>query len=93
MDATAVIDQIQARLQAVAAARPFRFRATWRADAEAHLARLSTLEGYTEAEIAHAEAVYQRPFPTVFRTNLARMGRRHIDLFRGTDLIRPRSFA
>lgn len=86
MDAAAVIADAQRRLVAMAENPPFVFRKTSQDLINAHLRRLVTFTGYTEQQVAEAEAQLGGRFPEVFRSYLREMGRRPGELFTGSDL-------
>jgi SMI1 / KNR4 family (SUKH-1) len=69
-----------------AARRPYVFRKTPRHLIEAHHRRRTTLVGYTESEVAGAEARLRVQFPSVFREYLLEMAKSPGELFRGSDL-------
>jgi hypothetical protein len=79
------INGICLRLEGLASNRPYRFVNTPRDAAEAFQQLQTSFEGYSEAEIAQAEKRLGVVFPLLFRTYLMRMGKRHGDLFVGSD--------
>src|SRR5262245_6485897 len=85
-DAVAKIDEVRRRLVALAGDPPFRFVHNTAAEAAEYLRNVTTFVGFEEAEVAAAEARLGLRFPAVFREFLLRMGRRHGDLFCGSDL-------
>ncbi|MCB9611354.1 MAG: SMI1/KNR4 family protein [Sandaracinus sp.] len=86
MDVESLVTSWQKRLVAMEDDRPFRFVDTTRSEAERYLASRRTFRGFSEAEIAEAEARLQGTFPHVFRTYLLRMGQSPGALFTGSDL-------
>lgn len=86
MDTELLVTSWQTRLVAMIDDRPFRFLDTTRRDAERYLAERKTFCGFSEEEIAAAEARLGGEFPRVFRTYLRRMGRAPGELFCGSDL-------
>lgn len=86
MDAAPIIAGWKRRLTALAEDPPYVYRDTPRHLIERHHRRLTTFVGYTEAEVAEAEARLGLRFPAVFREFLRQMARSPGDLFRGGDL-------
>src|SRR4051794_9900836 len=75
MDAVRIISDVKSRLVAMANDPPYVYRNTPRDLIEQEQRRLTTFVGFTEAEVAGAEARLGVRFPTVFRTFLLEMGK------------------
>jgi hypothetical protein len=65
---------------------PFRFVDNTAAEVAEYLRNITTFVGFGEAEVAAVETRVGRRFPAMFREFLLRMGRRHGDLFCGSDV-------
>jgi hypothetical protein len=85
-DPESAIAHVIDRLTAMAEDPPFRFLETPRRQAERYLQGLKTFAGYSNTEIARAEAELNVRFPVSFRTYLGRMGKNRGELFRGSDV-------
>ncbi|HZF11591.1 MAG TPA: SMI1/KNR4 family protein [Thermoanaerobaculia bacterium] len=86
MDAAPIIAGWKRRLVALADRPEYVFRDTPHHLIEQHDRRLTTFAGYTETEVAAAEARLDVRFPGVFREYLREMAKSPGDLFRGSDL-------
>jgi hypothetical protein len=86
MDAASIIAGWKQRLVALAETPDFVFRDTPQYLIEQHYRRLTAFVGYSEAEVAAAEATLGVRFPAVFRQFLREMAKSPGDLFRGSDL-------
>jgi len=85
-DASALVAEWKRRLAAMAEEPPHVFRDTPPHLVEAHRRRLTTFAGYTEAEVADAEARLGVRFPAVYRAFLRELAKSPGELFRGSDL-------
>jgi hypothetical protein len=86
MDAASIIAGWKQRLTALADSPEFVYRDTPQHLIEQDYRRLTTFAGYTEAEVAAAEARLGVRFPAVFRQYLLEMAKSPGDLFRGSNL-------
>jgi hypothetical protein len=86
VDAASIIDGWKRRLVALAENPEYVFRDTPRHLIEQHHQRLTEFVGYTEGEVAAAEARLGVRFPAVFREYLRTMAKSPGDLFRGSRL-------
>src|SRR5262245_9793735 len=86
LEAASIIADWKQRLVALAESPPYVFRDTPTYLVKAHHCRLTTFVGFTESEVAGAEARLGASFPAVFRTYLLEMAKSPGDLFRGSDL-------
>jgi SMI1/KNR4 family protein SUKH-1 len=86
MDASAIIAGWKKRLIALADNPEYVFRDTPRHLIKEHYRRLTTFVGYSEPEVAAAEARLGVRFPAVFRQYLLEMAKSPGDLFCGSDL-------
>jgi hypothetical protein len=86
MDAAEIIAGWKRRLIGLAETPNYVFRDTPDDLIEQHRQRLTTFAGYSEADVADAEARLGVRFPTVFREYLREMARSPGDLFCGSDL-------
>src|SRR5262245_13725031 len=86
MSAASIVADWKRRLIALAENRPYVFRDTPKHLIDQHERRLTTFAGYTESEVADAEAQLRARFPDVFREFLLQMAKSPGDLFRGSDL-------
>ena len=86
MNANSIIAAWKRRLVRMAENPPYVFRDTPRHLIEQHCRRLTTFAGYSEPEVAEAEARLGVRFPAVFRTYLREMAKSPGDLFCGSDL-------
>ena len=85
-DAAELVAGWQRRLIALAETPEHLVRETPRHLIEEHHGRRTTFAGYTEAEVAEAEARLGMRFPAVFRAYLRAMAKSPGDLFRGSEL-------
>jgi hypothetical protein len=86
MDAPSIVVDWKRRLITMAENPPYVFRDTAQHLIEQHHRRLTTFVGYSELEVAEAEARLGIRFPVVFRTYLREMAKSPGDLFRGSHL-------
>ena len=84
--ASAIVAEWKRRLTAMAEEPPYVFRDTPPQLVEAHRRRLTTFAGYSESEVAEAEARLGVRFPAVYRAFLREMAKSPGELFRGSDL-------
>lgn len=75
-------------MDALNTVRPFRYRDTTRAEAEAHMAHLAKVSGCSDTEIESAERALRVRLPLSFRQYLSAMGHKPGALFVGSDLAR-----
>lgn len=92
MDAALIIADWKRRLTVLTENPAYVFRDTPQRLIDEHHRRMSTFAGYSEAEVAKAEATLGVQFPMVFRTYLREMAKSPGDLFRGSDLPRIDQF-
>jgi hypothetical protein len=90
--AGAIVAEWKRRLAAMVEDPPYVFRDTPPHLVEAHRRRLTTFAGFTEAEVAEAEARLGVRFPAVYRAFLREMAKSPGELFRGSDLARVGDF-
>jgi hypothetical protein len=86
MDAASIVSDWKKRIIAMAENPPYVFRNTPQNLIDQHQRKLTTFSGYSETEVAEAEARLGVKFPKVFRTFLREIGRSPGDLFSGSDL-------
>jgi hypothetical protein len=86
MDAASLVAGWKRRLIALADTPEYVYRNTPQHLIEQNYRRLTTFVGYSEAEVAAAEAQLGVQFPTVFRQYLLEMAKSPGDLFGGGDL-------
>lgn len=86
MDAATIIAGWKQRLTALAENPEYVFRDTPQDLIEQHYRRLTTFIGYSEPEVAAAEARLGVRFPAVFRQYLLEMAKSPGELFRGSHL-------
>lgn len=86
MDAAPVIAGWKRRLVLLAETPEYVFRDTPRHLIEQHYQRLTTFVGYSEPEVADAEARLGVQFPAVFREYLREMAKSPGELFRGSHV-------
>jgi hypothetical protein len=86
VDASPIIAEWKRRLVVLAETPEFVFRDTPQHLIEQHHRRLTTFVGYSEAEVAAAEAQLGVRFPAVFREYLRALAKSPGDLFRGSHL-------
>ncbi|MCE9568111.1 MAG: SMI1/KNR4 family protein [Planctomycetes bacterium] len=85
MDASSIIAGWQRRLVTMANTPEYVFRDTPQHLIEQHYRRLTTFDGYSEAEVVAAEEGLGVRFPAVFREYLRVMAKSSGDLFRGSN--------
>lgn len=85
-DASALVAGWKRRLAAMAEDPPYVFRDTPPELIEAHRRRLTTFAGFSEAEVAEAEARLGVRFPAVYRAFLREMAKSPGELYRGSEL-------
>jgi hypothetical protein len=92
MDGVSIVADWKRRLLAMAENPPHVFRDTPQSLIKDHQRHLTTFAGYSEPEVAQAEARLGVQFPVVFRTFLRELAKSPGDLFRGSDLAGPADF-
>jgi len=92
MDAQSIIEDWKRRLTKMANNPPYVFRDTPENLIKQYRRELTAFDGYTEREVANAEAELGVSFPTVFRTFLLELARRPGDLFGGSKLAEIEDF-
>jgi hypothetical protein len=92
MDAPKIIAGWKQRLTALAENPDFVFQNTPRHLIEWHYRRLTTFAGYSEPEVAEAEARLGVSFPAVYRQYLLEMAKSPGELFRGSHLAKIAEF-
>lgn len=92
MEVASIIADWKQRLVAMAENPPYVFRKTPRHLIDEHYRRVTTFVGFSESEVAAAEARLAVHFPAVFRTYLLEMAKSPGDLFRGSRLASVENF-
>jgi hypothetical protein len=92
MDAARIIAGWKQRLTALADNPEYIYRDTAQHVIEQDYRRLTTFVGYSETEVAAAEARLSVRFSAVFRQYLLEMAKSSGDLFRGSELAGPAEF-
>ena len=79
------IESVRQRLVQLADNRPYRYKNTTAAARDAYEASKRTFVGFSESEISDCESKLHVRFPAIYRAFLNTMGRKHGDLFCGSD--------
>ena len=79
------IESVRQRLVQLADNRPYRYKNTTAAARDAYEASKRTFVGFSESEISDCESKLHVRFPAIYRAFLNTMGRKHGDLFCGSN--------